>query len=126
MQRLFDGELRAASMTGSMPSTRLTTHASNFSFTRRSVAVTGTGTHSMPNWRKDSASKARDGSSRPTNAVRVAAFRISDTGGRLSGVAKALSIAIGEDSTFKTIVAGRARVGKAQRANWDSVRRTMP
>src|ERR1700722_13540293 len=96
MQRLFDGEVRAASITGSAPSARLSTHASNFSLVKRSVALAATVIDSIPNCRKQSASNARDGSLRPTKAVRAAAFRVKVVGSRVNEVpAKALSIGRG-------------------------------
>src|ERR1035437_5352316 len=119
MQRLFEGEDRAASITESAPSPRLSTQASNFSFFSRSAAFAVTTTVSMPNWRKPSASSAREGSSKPTSAVRAAAFRVR-AGAKV--VVKALSIGEGKDSTFNTIVEAVAIVEKAQRVNGRSTK----
>src|SRR6266700_1156486 len=113
MQRLFDGEERAASITASAPCPRLMTHASNFSFLRRSAAFAVTITVSIPNWRKPSDSNARAASSRPTSAVRAAAFRTIGAGEK--DVAKALSIGVEESPLSKSIVEAVARLEKTQR-----------
>src|SRR5580765_4308242 len=104
MQRLFDGDERAASITASAPSARLITQASNFSFFNRSAALAVTTTVSMPNCRNPSDSSARAGSFKPTSAVRAAAFLGIGEGAK--GIAKALSIGFGEDSTFENHCGG--------------------
>ena len=52
--RLFDGDVRTASITACAPGPSLTTQASNFSLRRRSAALPVTMTASMPNCRKHS------------------------------------------------------------------------
>src|SRR5579871_672399 len=98
MQRLFELELRAASMRVSVPSARAITQASNFSLRRRSAAPEFMVMASMPNCLKHSASSALEGSLNPTNAALAAAFRLMEKDVRV--VSKALSM-IGEDSTFE-------------------------
>src|SRR3954469_19594039 len=116
-QRLFEREPRAASITssGSVPCASGRTQASNFSLRTRSAAWDVTGTGSIPNCRKQSASKTCVGSLKPTNAARAAALRVVGEGAKV--VVKALSM-IGEDSTFENHCAllGRtAKVPKGQR-----------
>src|SRR5271170_1545460 len=93
MQRLFDGDVRAASITVSAPSPRLSTQASNFSFFRRSAALAVTTTVSMPNWRNPSVNSVQAGWFKPTSAVRAAAFSVKGAGAKV--VAKALSMSRG-------------------------------
>src|SRR5260370_39337205 len=118
MQRLFEGEERAASITASAPCPRLITQASNFSFLRRSAAFAVTITVSIPNWRKPSDSNARAASSRPTSAVRAAAFRTIGAGGK--DVAQALSIGGEEAPLSKSIVEAGGPPGKKQKGTGGS------
>src|SRR5260370_786206 len=118
MQRLFEGELRAASITASAPSPRASTQASNFSFFRRSAAFEVTITVSIPNWRKPSDRSARAGSFKPTSAVRATAFRLGGAGTKF--VAKALSMR--GRLTFKTILEAIAMVEKTQRVKQRSTK----
>src|SRR6185312_6524927 len=52
--RLFEGEVRTVSMTGSEAASSRKMQASNFSFFSRSAASFPMGTVSTPNWRKHS------------------------------------------------------------------------
>src|SRR5579864_8291930 len=81
IQRLLEGELRAASITTSAPSVRCRTQAANFSLRRRSAASEDMTTVSMLNWRKHSTIKARAGSFKFTRAVRAADFLVTGAGG---------------------------------------------
>src|SRR5215469_4911146 len=115
MQRLFELEPRAASMTVSDPSARASTQASNFSLRMRSAAPVLTGIASIPNCRKHSASNTREGSLNPTNAALAAAFRVKGKGARV--VSKALSIGRGR-LHFRNSLCGRpGGFGKFQRTN---------
>src|SRR5215467_4392549 len=102
MQRLFELEPRAASMTVSDPSARASTQASNFSLRMRSAAPVLMGIASIPNCLKHSASSTREGSLNPTNAALAAAFRVTRKGARV--VSKALSIRSGKTPLSKLIV----------------------
>src|ERR1700680_4414699 len=108
-QRLFEGELRAASITASAPSPNPRTQASNFSLCRRSAASEDMTTVSILNCRKHSASRVLDDSFKPTSAVRAADLRT--VGARAKVVAKALCI-VGEHSTFQNHCGGASRYGK--------------
>src|SRR5882724_8029621 len=101
-QRLLEGEVRAASMSGAELSFRLRTQASNFSLCRRSPDWLGIATVSMPNWRKHSASSVRDASLRSTNAARAVALR-----GLLGGRTKAFSMSRGRLHFSKLLWNGR-------------------
>src|ERR1700691_3072340 len=70
--RLLEGEVRAASISFSAPGARFTTHASNFSWRKRSAEPAEVTTVSIPNWRKHSVSKNRDDSFKSTKAARAA------------------------------------------------------
>src|SRR5579862_5109306 len=104
MQRLLEGELRAASITASEVSTRGSTHASNFSLRMRSAALADTATVSIPNWRKHSLSNEREDSFKSTRAVRAEAFRREVpgkiTGAENAGTAKAFSMSRGRLSNW--------------------------
>src|SRR5579863_9036994 len=112
--RLFDGELRAASITASAPSPRFNTQASNFSRRKRSAAFDDIATDSMPYCRKHSTSSARADSFTSTSAVRAAAFRTRGAGGRTE--AKVFSMSRGMTHNYKFILACPQHLGKAQRA----------
>src|ERR1700733_3989840 len=104
MQRLFEGETRADSITFSAPLPSGKTQASNFSLCKRSAALEVTTTVSMPNWRKHSASRAREESDRFTKAVRAAVFRRGTpkfVSGARTEAAKDFSIGRGSDSVLK-------------------------
>src|ERR1700722_15753111 len=115
MQRLFEGETRADSITFSAPLPRGRTQASNFSLCRRSAAFEVTTTVSMPNWRKHSASSARDESGRLTKAVRAAVFRKGApkfVSGARTEAAKDFSIGSGERLDAGTILRVNRVAGK--------------
>src|SRR5947209_17585273 len=82
MQRLLEGDFRAESMTASAPLARGRTQASNFSLARRSAALEDMTTVSIPNWRKQSASRDRAESFRSTSATRAETFLLTGGGGR--------------------------------------------
>src|SRR5580704_3195889 len=123
--RLLEGDVRAASMTASASGPRRMTHASNFSWRRRSAALAETSTVSMPNWRKHSVSSAREDSLRSTRAARAAAFLM---GMRAGAVPKAFSMSGDRFPVRKFIVAcpgkdgktlrGRAGVQKSHYPSW--------
>src|SRR5208282_2720195 len=102
MQRLLEGEMRAASITPAELSIKGSTQASNFSLLKRSAASTVTIVVSMANCRKHSDSRMQDCGSNPTRAARAAAFRVMGVGTR--AVAKALSIVEGKTPLSKIIV----------------------
>src|ERR1700693_682088 len=74
--RLFEGEVRADSITASAPGARWSTQASNFSRRRRSAALDDPITVSIPNWRKHSVSRNLADSFRSTRAARAVPFLV--------------------------------------------------
>src|SRR6266480_4327005 len=69
--RLFEADVRAACITASASSTRLSTQASNFSVVSRSGALSLTTTVATPNCLKQSASVIRADSFMATKATRA-------------------------------------------------------
>src|ERR1700678_388392 len=110
--RLLEGEVRAASMTTSAPEPRRITQASNFSRNRRSAAPDDTITVSMPNWRKHSASSAREVSLRSTRATRAADFLVEVGAG---AVPKAFSMYGDRGSVRTRLWRGGEKMGRALR-----------
>ena len=88
--RLFDGEVRAASITACAAGPSFTTQASNFSLRRRSAAFSFTITASIPNCRKHSDRMAWLPSLRSTMAMRATTFLGWAMGARV--LPRALSI----------------------------------
>src|SRR5882762_6569300 len=106
--RLFDGEVRAASITACAAGPSFTTQASNFSLRRRSAAFSVTITASIPNWRKHSARMAWLPSLRSNMAMRAAAFLGRAMGARV--VPRALSIDEWANPRLQTYSGVRNRV----------------
>src|SRR5580704_9822714 len=111
--RLFEGEVRAASITASAPGARLSTQASNFSRRRRSAALDDTITVSIPNWRKHSVSRNLADSFRSTRAARAVPFLV---GAGAKAVPKAFSMGLGSISECATLIVARLGVdGKTRK-----------
>src|SRR5579862_2557797 len=100
--RLFDADVRAASITLAAPPSRGMTQASNFSFANLAAASPFRATGSMPNWRKQSVRTVFAGSFRSTRAARAAAFLAGGIGA--IALPRALSI-VGLALSSKPIMA---------------------
>src|SRR5215472_11242902 len=79
--RLFERERRADSRMVGAWQLKRTTQASNFSVLSRGDCCAVIGTTSIPNWRKHSESRTREGSCRSTSAARAENFLAEEVRG---------------------------------------------
>src|SRR5213082_2317029 len=95
--RLFDGEVRTDSITGSASGRNDSTQASNFSLCMRSGTLPVMVTASIPNCLKQSDNRARVGSLISTRATRAEAFLLG--GGDARTLPDAFRMAMGNAET---------------------------
>src|SRR5436309_6930752 len=105
--RLFEADVRAACITASASSTRLSTQASNFSLLIRSGALSLTTTVSTPNCLKQSESVIRADSFMPIKATRADARFVAGIEAILDPRAEFMTVA-----TYNPILARVSRFGK--------------
>src|SRR5579872_80661 len=110
IMRLFEGDVRADSITALAGGANFTTHASNFSLVSRSAAFPDITTLSIPNCRKQSTRSPLAGSFRSTKAARAAAFRPVESG--VTDVPKALSIGAEYQNPFCSLPGCLAKANK--------------